>query len=477
MTVVMATRPPIHASAVAYYQEHEVRARLLEFIGATPSGPPTAAFLVALEAPGRSPLTWDVCTRTVPSQIASVLARGADIARSLWDTEQLLFFFDLDYLNSQYPAEPFVHPADVFRKLEAAYQATERVFSAAQLRVSTFVSGRGYHFVGSIPLGDPVVDALAGLLQDTPAWFASRLNRRPAGVTAELPERQARAAGGLGLVLEYTAHLVAAEAAASPIPVVFNGTVVGRSGNGRECVSLDFSHAGDPLDVRHMRSAFSTYQWHRLRPDIFGAVAGRLPPLAVVPRRRGDLVPTLLNGRDLAAGLDAAGAATAVIPTVSRGVATLLRGYSTSSLAAFHRRFYAARRSSDGHPPVLNLEDVPPCVGTALARPNDLLLKPEFIQHVVRHLLSRGWNAAQVAALVQQKYESDFGWGDRWRRLDPQTRAEFDVRVFGGLLATGADTLVDFNCVSAQEKDLCPRRGCPYDLRRDRERLWVRAVT
>jgi hypothetical protein len=477
MTMAMATRVPVHVNAVAYYHQPDVRARMLEFVGATGTAPPTAAYLVSLEAPGRVPLTWDVCPRTVPSQIASVLARGADVARSLWDTEQLLFFFDLDYLNSNDPAEPFVHPADVFQKLETAYQATERIFSAAELRARAFVSGRGYHFVGAIPLGDPLVDALAGLRREPPPWYASRLNRRPPGVTAELPERQARAAEGLGLTLEYAAHLVAAEASASPIPVVFNGTVVGRGGNGRECVSIDFSHAGDPLDVRHMRSAFSTYQWHRLRPDIFGAIANRVSPLVVVPRRRGDPVPTLLSGRDLGAGVEAASATTGSIPTVAHGVATLLQGYVTSSLAAFHRMFYAARLSSDGRPPALKLGDVPPCVGTALARPNDLLLKPEFIQHVVRHLVSRGWNAAQVAALVQQKYESDFGWGDRWRRMDPQTRAEFDVRVFGGLLATGADRLIDFNCVSAQEKDLCPRRGCPYDLRYDRQRLWAMGAT
>ena len=133
------------------------------------------------------------------------------------------------------------------------------------------------------------------------------------------------------------------------------------------------------------------------------------------------------------------------------------------------------RRLAEGRPRPLNPGEVPPCVAAPLFRPNDLLLKPEFIQHVVRHLLSRGWNAAQVAALVQQKYEADFGWGDRWTRMDPQTRAEFDVRVFAGLLATGADPLIDFNCVSAQEKRVCPRRGCPYDLRRDRDRLTAAA--
>ena len=55
--------------------------------------------------------------------------------------------------------------------------------------------------------------------------------------------------------------------------------------------------------------------------------------------------------------------------------------------------------------------------------------------------------------------------------MHPQTRAEFDVRVFAGMIHTGLDTLVDFNCVSAQEKDLCPRTGCTFDMRLDRDRL------
>ncbi len=73
---------------------------------------------------------------------------------------------------------------------------------------------------------------------------------------------------------------------------------------------------------------------------------------------------------------------------------------------------------------------------------------------------------------MQAQYEADHGWGDRWRaRMDARTRAEFEVRVFAGLLETHDDSLVDFNCVSAQEKDICPQRGCQFDLRIARSRL------
>ena len=470
------TAERIRCETQDYYRDPEVRARVLEFLGATATTRPTAAFVVALDAPGRFPLTWDICRPHPVSDISTAFARGTDLSRSLWDAEHLLFFLDLDHLDANEPAEPFVNSTTVFAKLEAVYQAAKRVFDATRLEGRVYMTGRGYHFVGSIPLDDPLVDELASLLPNTPSWFASHPSRRPPGITVELTERQARAADGLGLILEFAAHLIAAEAASSsPIPVIFNGTVVGRGGHGRECVSIDFSHAGDPMDVRHMRSAFSTYQWHRLRADIFGGdVGARVPPLVVLPHDHLGFMP-MLRHRGLAAGVHAARTTTSVIPDVSTGVARLLARYVASPLAAFHRTFYAMRRLPEGRPRPLNPGEVPPCVAAPLLRPNDLLLKPEFIQHVVRHLLSRGWNAAQVAALVQQKYEADFGWGDRWTRMDPQTRAEFDVRVFAGLLATGADPLIDFNCVSAQEKHVCPRRGCPYDLRRDRDRLTAAA--
>jgi hypothetical protein len=459
-------------SAADYYRDDAVRARILEHCGARPTRPATAAYVATIDTEAAGPSTWDRPIQVPVTDLPRLLEEGRDVSRSLWDTENLLFFFEIDYLNSDRPAEPFVHPADVFLKLEPTYHAVASTFGALHLRARPFISGRGYHFVGKIPLADPTVDALAGLIPDTPAWFDGYLERRPPAITATLTPRQARAADGLGLLLEYAAHLVLAESGASPIPVVFNGTTVGPGPNGRECVSIDFSHAGDPLDIRHVRTAFSAYQWHRLRPDIFGAaVALGVPPLSIIPRQRHSLMTLLLSGRDLHAGVEAAHGNTAVMPNVVTGVRTLLARYHTSSLAAFHREFAAARRSGASQPPTLDVPALPPCVAAPLVQPNDLLLKPEHIQHLVRGLLSRGWHAARIAALVQGVYEADHDWVDRWQRMHPQTRADFDVRAFAGLVATGADTLVDFNCVSAQEKGLCPRTGCQYDLRRDRDRL------
>ncbi len=451
-----------------YYGDPAVRARMAEFCGGA-GAHATAAFVAGFDPTAADRPLWDHAPHVPPARLDDLLARGTDVSRSLWDRENLIFFLEIDYLNVDRPAEPFVHPADTWIKLEAPYRAVTGVLDSFDAPVRTFMSGRGYHFTGRIPLDAPVVDALADLAPGVPAWYPSHFLRRPADLTAELSERQARAAGGLGLLTEYVAHLSLERAARDALaPVVFNGTVVGRGLGGRECVSIDFSHLGDPLDIRHVRTAFSAYQWHRLRPDIFGAdVAAAVPPLAVVPREPGSRVPTLLSAHGLAAALDAAADGSGAIPEITHGIDILLHRYRDSPLAEFHREFQAARRSPERQTRP-SPRGLPPCVAAPLEQPNDLLLKPEFIQHLVRDLMARGWTADQIAALVQDRYEADHGWGDRWQRMHPATRADFDVRVFAGLVATGLDGLVDFNCVSAQEKRLCPWDACRYDLRRDR---------
>src|SRR6185503_20499552 len=96
------------------------------------------------------------------------------------------------------------------------------------------VSGRSYHFIGRIPLDEPVIDRLAGVVPQTPTWYDTHHVRRPAFVKTAMTVRQARAAVGLGCLIEYIAHLVLAGLKNSPIPVVVNGTVVGSGFAGRE---------------------------------------------------------------------------------------------------------------------------------------------------------------------------------------------------------------------------------------------------
>jgi hypothetical protein len=296
--------------------------------------------------------------------------------------------------------------------------------------------------------------------------------------------RHARAAVGAGLLVEYLAQrIVARGARRTPIPLVLNGTLVGAGTVGRESVSIDISHAGDPMDVRHIRCAFSAYQKHRFRPDIFGhRVAAERPAFVAVPRGAESLVHLLAHERDLAHAVRAARSRSAAIPDVTEGVARLASEYGQSALARFHQRFYAEIAGGDADDgerafQSLPFHRLPPCVVRPLVAPNDLLLQPAVVQHVTRALMADGMPASAVAGVVRSRYSADFNWGARWQRMDPTSRAEFDVRVFAGMMATGLDRGVDFNCRSAQEKGLCPGGHCPHDLRDDRARLLEMAPT
>jgi hypothetical protein len=99
------------------------------------------------------------------------------------------------------------------------------------------------------------------------------------------------------------------------------------------------------------------------------------------------------------------------------------------------------------------------------------------LQHVTRYFMAHGWRPRHIAGLVWSKYGRDYDWGDRWTRLTAQRRAEFDVRVFSGALMTGIDGALDFNCVSTQEKGVCPQAACTHDLRSDQEQLRERVAS
>jgi hypothetical protein len=438
-----APSEPTHDQAALeeYYADRHVRARIVEYCGATRDRHPTAAFITPL-----GPVATD--------------GTAHEFARSLWDLDNLILFFQLDYLNPDHPEEPYLHPADVLLKLEPAFRACRAVCQSFGLDVQAVLTGRGYHFVGRIPLDSLVIETLASLAAETPAWHAGYVTRRPRGLPATISTRHARAAAGLGLLIEHVAHLILARAWTSTIPFVVNGTGARDGVVGRECVSIDFSHAGDPLDVTRVRTAFSAYRRHQNRPDLFGTRVAALPLLAALPRGAEPLVTFLTDGRGLNVARQVARASHVTIPDVQRGIGGLLADYLPSPLAAFHRSFRAECRHVTRPLPDWRAADLPPCITAPLDRPNDLLLSAGHVQHVVRGLLAKGWMPAQIAALIEQTYQESHEWGSRWSRLDRRTRAEFNVRVFAGLLATGADDLGDFTCASAQEQGVCPLVGC-----------------
>ncbi len=157
------------------------------------------------------------------------------------------------------------------------------------------------------------------------------------------------------------------------------------------------------------------------------------------------------------------------------GPVDLVEAYAASPTAAFHRWFYSQEHDPpDRWPQTYDrtpLDALPPCARRILVHPNDALLKPAGIRHVVRTLLALGWHPRHIAGLIRSKYERDFGWGHTFYRYDAAARADFYTRLFAGLIAVGLDTLDDFHCEELKAIGFCSQADCNESLKHYRTSL------
>ena len=197
-------------------------------------GPMTAAYVSRLPTSDVGWRSWERSVTEEPADLGPLWEAGGDIARSLWDHESLIFLIDLDFQSPDDPLEPFRHPAEVFVATEPTYRAVATVLRRYGVDAAPIMTARGYHFTGRIPLSAPVTDRLARLVPDPPAWFHTLSQRHPPAIAQRLTRNHAMAATGLGLLVEFLAHEVLAEAQpGSRLPVVLNGTLVGFGPSGR----------------------------------------------------------------------------------------------------------------------------------------------------------------------------------------------------------------------------------------------------
>jgi len=448
-----------------FYHDSHVAARIREFLGERPGEEASACYLCADNV---------YRTKLLPlSALDSLLDGATEIGRSLWDRDALLADLDIEYVNFDRPAEAFLDPQRIFALQTPVEAAASRIFRRSGIETLHCLSGRGHHFFWKIRQGSEVFQELAGLGAGPPTLWQRNAQRHPP-TNQTIDPSLARAWAGLGLVMEYLAHRIKEKAAPRiPIPVELTAVEVGGGEHGREMVSIDLSEYGDPLYCRAVRVPYS----HYLKPHHQWWLHGeetlrRIPDLFSIPLHGQSLQEGLRIMRDPRRVADFAKEAPARIPDATRAMARLLRAYEASSLARFHRWFYAEEHDAperwgetyDRTP----LEILPPCARNVLAQPNDLLLRPGGLRMVTRVLLALGWHPRHIAGLVRSKFERDYGWGGQWTEADPATRADFYIRVFSGLFFTGRDDLVDFNCRSAQEAGACPCADCPGNLERYR---------
>ena len=448
----------------AFYANSAVRQRLVEFLGGDTLEHATAVYLTHSDG-----CQFQRSEIHRPGDLQWFLDRGLDIARSLADQESVLLHLDMEYVNFDAPGEAYLHPARTFDLQEPVVRVIEQLLSGWGIRPLHMITGQGHHFVWRVRANsDPARQMIA--LNPAPELVDVCMDRiaeewRP-GVSRSAQE----AFAGVALVVEFLAHQIKWRAApGAELPVEITAVHVGPCLTPqREMISIDISEYGDPLHTRMIRMPFTNY----LKPWVTGlakelGVEAEIPRFRTIPLHDMDVRQAIQVRRGRKDVVALAKRATSAVPLQEEGTARLIAAYLASPLNRFHRDFYASRHDprerweqTYGQTPLAGL---PPCVRNILAWPNDRLLKPAGIQLVTRCLLAAGWQPRHIAGLIRSKFENpSFQWSVGWQDYEPGTRADFYVRLFSGLWATGVDRLVDFNCTSTREKGFCQQDGASF---------------
>lgn len=412
-----------------YYNDPVIRRRMREYMG-------HACFIMPTE---RSTAAYFHPSPT--DRLDTLLDNGADLSRSLWDRRALVVHLDIEYVNWDFAAEPYLDPRRTFALQEPLAAAAEETLADLGIAPLHLITGRGHHFVWQVRQDSRAFGQLetVGRLPDHLRHYYAQ---HPAPGGERIAPSLGAAFAGLALVMEYLGHRIQAAARPhSPLPVELAEVSVQPQERGRELLVLDLSEYGDPLNTRIIRLPFSRY----LKPWYKGQVeAGiEIPAMVVVPLHEMGLDQALEVRRGARQALDVAKRTVTRIPEAAAGMTALIEQYRPSELATFHDHYYAA----DHDPPPswprtydqFRPDTFPPEVRLALEAPMDRLLKPDLIRRLVHRLLDLDWHPRHIAGLIRSKYERNHGWGREWYVYDAATRADFYARLFSGTAALGLD--------------------------------------
>jgi hypothetical protein len=450
-----------------YYANPAVRRRIIEYLGG--DTPETATCIYLTRCDVESFATVD---RKKPADLAYFLDNNLDLGRSLLDRRGAVAHLDIEYVNFDFSAEAYLDPERSFHLQEPVITGIKEFLAGYGIEYLHSISGRGHHFVWQVLEPTAAFKKLAALpFAGTPECHNTfNFNDNE---TVLIPHRFVDAFAGMGLLMDFIALRVKERTAARcELPVALTAVEAGPGRRGREIISIDISEYGDCPTIRMIRVPFSIYLKPLVKDIGLGpAGADAAKAMVMIPAESMGAAEIIEVMRDPRRAAELARHTSVRIPeTSSSAMEELIDAYLDSELRQFHQWFYSQEhepheqwpRTYDRTP----LDMLPFCVREILDNPNDLLLIPGYIQMVVRSMLALGWHPRHIAGLIRSKYERDYGWGWYWLTYDAASRADFYTRIFAGQFVTGVDDLVDFNCLSTQEKQLCflPGEHCTLDL-------------
>ncbi|MDG5814907.1 hypothetical protein QA601_07455 [Chitinispirillales bacterium ANBcel5] len=455
-----------------YYKDVYVKKRMLEFLGGKKLDEVSAFFITQCDTP------WLELgsSFTTPGGLEELLSTGLDVSRSLWDQHSLIAHLDLEYVNFDFPAEPYLDQFRSFSLQSASENAIQKILLEYGIAPLHVLSGRGHHFIWCLSRKCAAFGKLSSigrvpphleLCYAEPHWPVQRNINRDLGA----------AYSGLGLLMEYLAYRVRDRATPqTSVPVELTAIEVPPQQRGREMVSIDISEYGDQLHTRVVRIPYSVY----LKPWRKGGILteeikDKIPLMASVPLFEMGIEEGVERMRDLSKAAELAQRASIQIPDQSEQMLDLIEDYQKSDVAQFHDWYYSLEHHTTENweftYDLIPKNMIPPCARHILKNPNDLLLKPACILLVVRIFLALGWHPRHVAGLIRSKFERDYGWGSEWYFYDAATRADFYTRIFSGLIKTNRDDLKFFDCQSVEGSGYCFRSGQRCSLENYRKSL------
>ncbi len=428
-----------------FYQSGAVRDRMAEFLGGTTLDTATSCFIARCRDYDH-PEFW----ASEPTRLDFFLENQTEVCRSLWDKQNLVVHIDVEYVNFDYVAEPYLDPVRTYELQQPIYDGILDFLARYGIHPLTLLSGRGYHFIWKISRQCCAFDSLTHITR-LPSQL-KQMYAQPLEPLGEIIEPELGAAfEGLGLVVEYVARCVQQENAAyCAVPVQFVDMPTVPQHRGREAISIDVTEYGDPLYTRVIRVPFSAY----LKPWRNGSVPehlrGQIPMMFAVPAAGGGIRSDVANMRDAERAVQLARKTHTIIPDASDATERLIEAYIRSDTARYHAWFYLQDHEPKSRWPNTYDRFRPdePAVQRIFDHPNDLLLKPDCIRQVVVALCRRGWHPRHIAGLIRSKYERDYGWLNKWFKYDAGKRADFYTRLFAGSIVLGPDVGPDVDEVA-----------------------------
>jgi hypothetical protein len=362
------------------------------------------------------------------------LGSGPDIFRPIISNSGVLGVFDIEYSNCNKEVL-FQRRKSIFTKqLEPVYKLISSIFGN---EIIADVTWSGYHFLTDIKVGSKVYNKLLEIgslncLEPTLQYAYSVIDNNDIKRLKPISIQDGIVYNQFGRLIEFISHLVI-KSVNCEIPITLCDTE-------SESISLDPSQYGDPVFMRIIRTAFSTWDKHNINPYLKSYV--NKPPLVDVIRKYREFELELDQVIDLNQDYEKSawhhGRFDGVVPVAGDRILKLIEVYCESSLYSFHKEF-----DSIDHDPTDELYEMaktdtnlPETLRLMLKYPNPDLLTPSKLKPITEALLCRGWLPKHIGGLYTSIYRSTEGvWPlQQWSKYDASTRANFWARIYSGLV-------------------------------------------